>query len=238
MQKYLQIEKASARLPEHFHTAVITGRISSMPWPATHILIAEQLYARYFSHLDQPAFIIGTCFPDIRYPARIGRELTHFSGLTLSQISAQPAFQAGMSFHTFVDQHWNGYVRAHHTRLFAKLPHNRAIFHTMKILQDKYLYHEIDAWRQVASYLDEVLPEEHAFGIDAGMLELWHTMLSNYLQKPPNFEDLNMLSLSLPDDLLSEIRGYCQIYEHHPALKQVMIGFYVEFEDLLGSCPD
>jgi hypothetical protein len=42
----------------------------------------------------------------------------------------------------------------------------------------------------------------------------------------------------LPEDLHREIRRYCQIHEHPPALKQVMIGFYVEFEDLLGSCPD
>jgi hypothetical protein len=75
-----------------------------MPWPVTHILTAEIYYNGFFSHLDHKAFIIGTCFPDIRYPARLDRKSTHIKHLPLSDIQSQPAFRAGLLFHSYVDE--------------------------------------------------------------------------------------------------------------------------------------
>jgi len=55
-----------------------------MPWPATHILIAEKVYDQYFSHLDRKDFLLGTSFPDIRYPAKLNRHQTHLPNQVIS----------------------------------------------------------------------------------------------------------------------------------------------------------
>jgi len=213
----------------------IASKIIPMPWPATHILIAEKVFDTFFSHLEKKAFIIGTCFPDIRYPARIEREQTHLKNLSLKVIQAKPAFQAGLSFHSMVDGVWNGYVQLHSETLFSVAPHNRAMLHVLKILQDQYLYPFYDRWDQVTTYFGNVLPEERSFEIDEEMLQKWHEMLVYYLQKPPSKADLQMLSISLPGDLINKINHYYQIYENHPTIQHIMTEFYTDFESLLSE---
>lgn len=209
------------------------SKINPMPWPATHILIAEKVFDQFFSHLDRNAFLIGTCFPDIRYPAKIKRQRTHIYNLTLSNIRAQPAFQAGLCFHSMVDGVWNGYVGELSETLFSVVPHDRAMLHTLKILQDKYLYPLYAGWDQIAAFFESVLPEERTFGIDENMLQRWHQMLAFYLHKPPDLEDLQMLSVSLPGELVDQISHYYQLYEHHPTLQRIMTGFYTDFTTYL-----
>jgi hypothetical protein len=206
-----------------------------MPWPATHILIAEKVFDAYFYRLDRTAFLIGTCFPDIRYPARIDRRRTHVKDLTLSHIRAQPAFQAGMYFHTMVDGVWNGYVGGFYEALFSLVPHDKAMLHTLKILQDKYLYPFYTGWDQIAALFSTVLPEERTFGIDEDMLLRWHKMLAFYLHKPPDRDDLQMLSISLSEELVSQIRDYYQEYEENITLHNIMTGFYSDFEAFLRA---
>jgi len=219
--------------PRPFHTVGIAGKINPMPWPATHILIAEKVYDEFFKHLDRNAFLIGTCFPDIRYPAKIDRQRTHVKDLSLSYIRSQPAFQAGMYFHNMVDGVWNGYVGGFYETLFSVVPHDQAMLHTLKILQDKYLYPFYTVWDQIAVLFTTVLPEERTFGIDEAMLLRWHKMLALYLHKPPDRNDLEMLSISLPGELVSQIRHYYQAFEAHPTLQNIMTGFYTDFEAFL-----
>ena len=206
-----------------------------MPWPATHILVAEKVFDSFFNHLDKQAFMIGTCFPDIRYPARVDRGITHQTNLNLASIQAQPAFQAGLSFHSLVDGLWNRYVQTHSETLFSVVPHNRAMLHTLKVLQDKALYPKYNDWDQVAAYFETVLPEQRTFGIEEVMLQRWHQMLAYYLQKPPSKADLKMLSVSLPDELVSKICDYYQAYENQPTVVQIMTGFYTDFESHLSE---
>lgn len=204
-----------------------------MPWPATHILIAEKFFDQHFGHLNRKHFILGTCFPDIRYPAKIERGLTHFSSVSLSEIQSQSAFKAGLLFHSLVDGMWNIYIGEHEARLLSEIPHNRPMFHTMKILQDYYLYGKLDDWQRVTSYFGSVLPEEHTFGIIDTMVTRWHEMLGHYLLKPPNIEDLTMLSVSLPAALVGEIRTYYQQYQENATLIEILPGFYDQAERLL-----
>lgn len=205
-----------------------------MPWPATHVLIAEKSFKPHFSHLDKQAFLIGTCFPDIRYLAQIDRKLTHFNSLSLAEIQLQPAFQAGVQFHSLTDAAWNAYVHKHKARLFTVIPHNRAMFHTLKILQDKYLYPQFEGWSQMAALFDLILPEERNFGIPENTLRAWHTVLANYLSKTPTYGDLDMLALTLPASLVKEIRCYYQAYEADPVTQEIMTGFYDAVEGFLN----
>jgi len=203
-----------------------------MPWPATHILIAEKYYQQHFSHLDHQSFVIGTCFPDIRYPARVQRRQTHVSNPLLSQIKSCTPFNAGMLFHSLVDSLWNRHIHQNKDILFSAVPHNRAMFHTMKILQDKCLYPKYDSWQQVAGFFNTILPEELSFDISKALVIQWHHLLAHYLGKPPQEDDIKMLELSLPVDLVGKIRHNYQHYQENATLLHIMTAFYDQVETL------
>lgn len=188
---------------------------------------------RYFRHLDKRAFIIGTCFPDIRYLAKIERKRTHLNHLSLAEIQSQPSFYAGLHFHSLMDAAWNTYVHQHREWLISEIPHNAAMFHTLKILQDKYLYHKFMGWEQLTAHFGRILPEEREFGLPEGILQQWHLSLANYLRKPPDFDDLAMLEATLPKVMVQEIRGYYQAYVTNPVLVELMSEFYNASEQLL-----
>lgn len=207
--------------------------MNSMPWPATHILIAEKFYPQHFSHLNRRDFILGNCFPDIRYPAMIDRKRTHIKNIPLSTIKTSPPFRAGLLFHTMVDGLWNAHVDHHRLRLFAEIPHNQPMIHTAKILQDKFLYSKSEGWKEIAGFFDTILPEEQTYGASDWMVKRWHKMLAKYLFKPPNAKDLKMLSISLPEDVLKEISAYYQEYQTNPVLTEIMVDFYNRVETLL-----
>ena len=209
-----------------------------MPWPATHILTAEAAYPLFFHHLDHKAFIIGTCFPDIRYPAQLEREVTHIHQISLSDIGQESAFRAGLLFHTYVDDYWNAYFRQFSDRLFTIIPHNQPTFHTIKSLQDLYLYDQLDHWEQIASCFKTMDPEELTFGADKGLVRLWHDTLGHYLGKPPVEDDLDMLAMSLPTEMVAEIRSIYPRYREIPLLKEVLLGFYPAYLAHLAGLPD
>lgn len=193
-----------------------------MPWPAAHILIAEEFLDTSHSCLDRKKFIIGTSFPDIRYPAKLERGQTHFGQPTIHKILSEDAFKAGMLFHSLVDSLWN--IEFHHQAYFkTHLPHNPAMMHTLKILQDIYVYDRLKKWGQISGYFKETIPEEDQFGAPKSMVKRWHQVMSNYLEKPPNFEDINMLEMSLPPEMVGEIRSYYQVYHNDSSLSETLI---------------
>ncbi|MFN2302180.1 MAG: hypothetical protein ACK2TV_00465 [Anaerolineales bacterium] len=204
-----------------------------MPWPVTHILIATKLFDEYFGHLNYQKFILGTSFPDIRYPAKIERKRTHFRHLKLSEIQSQSAFQAGLQFHSMTDGMWNGYIHSHARILDTIIPHNQAMLHTMKILQDVYLYEKSSNWQNIADLFETILPEEYTFGVNQRMVKLWHRRLTDYLRKPPNIGDLKMLTISLPSDLIDNIANYFQAYQDDLSLNQILSDFYDAAEMIL-----
>ena len=204
-----------------------------MPWPVTHILTVEKVFKANFSHLNYQEFILGTCFPDIRYPAKIARKHTHFTHLKLSEIQSQSAFQAGMLFHSMTDGMWNGYIRSHADTLDLIIPHNRAMLHTMKILQDSLLYEKSSNWLQIADFFNVFHPDEYNFGVSEAMLALWHTMLADYLRKPPHIEDLKMLTLSLPKALIDDIAECYLFYKNNPSLNRILAGYYDVIDTIL-----
>ena len=65
------------------------------------------------------------------------------------------------------------------------------------------------------------------------MVAQWHEMLAYYLSKPPNIDDLEMLHISLPTELIGEIRAYYLAYRDNPTLEMSMIDFYDQIEPLI-----
>jgi hypothetical protein len=209
------------------------SKITPMPWPVTHILVAESLYNPYFNHLDHQQFILGNAFPDIRYPAKIDRHLTHFEVTPLEEMQSQSAFRAGVLFHSVVDHFWNAILLKDNETLFASVPHNSVMIHTMKVLQDGFLYENGNHWNKISGYFDDIFQEELAYGADEPMVNRWHLVLGNYLRKPPQFTDLEMLKASLPSRVVEQIRTTYQEFSTHPILKSQLIHFYQQARDLL-----
>lgn len=206
-----------------------------MPWPATHVLVAETAYPRYFSHLDHQAFIIGTCYPDIRYPAQIDRDLTHIHDVPLEDMLSETGFRAGLLFHTYVDDFWNSYIAQFRERLFSIVPKHRPTFHTLKILQDLYLYDKLDYWSQIVDELGSILPEELTFGASEQVVQDWHAMLQHYLSKPTQKADLEMLSETLPADMVEDIHEFYTSFQGVPFLDNLLVQFYPEIKAHLES---
>lgn len=213
--------------------APIASKMEPMPWPVTHILVAEKVFDRYFPHLNRSVFIVGTSFPDIRYPARIDRDLTHFLPYPISEIQAQDSFRAGMLFHSLVDAVWNEYIRSMGEGLFSIVPHSRAMFHAMKVLQDQFLYPLSDRWLQTVAMFAEIQPEESAFSVPPEMVKQWHGVLISYLQKPPEKADLKMLDATLPADLVAAIVEAYLAYEEDLVLREILTVFYPSINELL-----
>jgi hypothetical protein len=84
-----------------------------------------------------------------------------------------------------------------------------------------------------SNFFDTILTEEQNYGASNWMVKRWHKMLANYLAKPPNFNDLKMLSVSLPEDILRKISAYYQAYQENPILTEIMVDFYDRVETLL-----
>ena len=196
-----------------------------MPWPVTHILIAEAFYTPYFSHLDHQQFIVGNSFPDIRYPAKIDRHLTHFGVVPLEELQSTTPFRAGVLFHSLVDSLWNELLLHDNAELFAVIPHDKIMIHTMKVLQDRYLYERGKDWQRISGYFSKILPEEFNYGVEGSMVMRWHQVLRNYLRKPPQIEDLEMLKASLSLEMVENIRVYTQKYTSYRILKNQLVQF-------------
>jgi hypothetical protein len=196
-----------------------------MPWPVTHILIAVDFLDSISIQLDRKKFIIGTSFPDIRYPAKLERGQTHFSQPTIQEILSEDAFKAGILFHSLVDSLWN--IEFHHQAYYkTHLPHNPAMMHTLKILQDVFVYDRLDKWGQISGYFKETIPEEDQFGAPKSMIKRWHQVISKYLSKPPQFEDIEMLEMSLPPEMVAEIRSNYQTYYNDSFLREALINLF------------
>lgn len=196
-----------------------------MPWPAVHILIADKFLNSSNKKFDRKKFIIGTSFPDIRYPAKLGRDQTHFSQPTFQEILLEDGFKAGLLFHSVVDSLWN--IEFHHqATLKTQIPHNPAMMHTLKILQDVFVYNRLDEWAAIAGYFKETIPEEDQYGSPNSMVKRWHQVISRYLSKSPQFEDINMLEMSLAVEMVEEIRSYYQTYHRDPFLKRALIDHF------------
>lgn len=217
------------------HRKAEKSKIRPMPWPATHVLVAETAYPLYFNHLDHQAFIIGTCYPDIRYPAQIERNLTHIHNVSIEEMRTQTGFRAGLLFHTYVDDYWNDYIGQYKKRLYDIVPKHRPTFHTLKILQDRYLYDQLDTWSKIVAELETILPEELTFGASEQAVQDWHTMLRQYLIKPPQKSDLEMLFLTLPPDMVEDIHEFYTRFQGVPFLDNLLIAFYPEIKDYLEN---
>jgi len=151
-----------------------------MPGSITHLAYAER-YLRKNPTRDLKKFILGTIFPDIRYIARIERDLTHKKFRPNLNLSALDSFKAGWKLHIYLDSQWNKIVK--NSRFYdSGCRENHVIWTAAKIIEDRFDYKKIidpaKYWRILKNP-----GSGSALHIPKGKIKLYYQANADYLVK-------------------------------------------------------
>lgn len=204
-----------------------------MAAPATHIILADKVFEKYFQDKTKSDFYIGTSFPDIRYLGVIDREKTHFGDLNIHELTSLPAFEAGLKFHSLVDEVREKFMKSHN--VYALVPDSPFITQALKFFEDKILYEERSNWDEIASYFGKVTNEELSFGVKAADIEKWHRFLQTYFTTKPSDQNIRefVAAINKPNEMAEEIIRLTKMMEENKQLKGIVLDFYKRFEDLV-----
>lgn len=150
--------------------------------PIFHAIVALK-WLEAFEHYcddDKRAFLLGTLFPDIRYPAHIDRNLTHEKDITLDDIiKTKDPFYKGLRLHSYVDV-----VRTHyviHTGILKTIA-SAKVDHVllMKLLEDQILFKKygLKYFSAIRVDLRSVNKNELRYNIPYSTIKKWHEYLT------------------------------------------------------------
>jgi len=190
-----------------------------VPNPITHIVLGKKIHQQFFSHLDFPAFIVGTSFPDIRYISGLTRTQTHLQDTHLKDIDTKNPFLAGFQIHSLIDQIVNNL--GHQKMISLSQEINMENVTSFKLYQDKILYSKINNWPQIASFFDCVYPQETEMGVSIKNIQEWHTWLQKYFKEGVNKKTLKRLSKFYEQPKLEEniIKSFNEL-DKNPLIKK------------------
>lgn len=155
-----------------------------MAAPITHIVLAINFLSLVPDKFDKKEFVLGTSFPDIRYLNVITRDKTHFKDPTLEKIlKEKDSFKAGMMFHNYVDVVREDFMIK--VGVYDLMPKSRFSSHALKFNEDVILYDQIDNWKDVAEFFNDVLPQQRKFKIKDYYLACWNKSIARYIQDAP-----------------------------------------------------
>jgi hypothetical protein len=155
-----------------------------MSAPISHLVYARK-YLDNHKVADEAAFIAGTIFPDIRYMGTVTRSKTHAAGkYTVASIQAEnDSWKAGTYYHNLVDDLWINYVTKHAPEIAA----DPLKIQALKMLEDEFLYSEIEDWLPVRVALRVVPTAEHNLVAPETSLK-WHSLINKLVVAPPQRE--------------------------------------------------
>ncbi len=170
-----------------------------MPGIITHLAFAQK-YSKKNSVEDFDRFILGSIFPDVRYFANVGRELTHAKIPVGMNFPGLGSFESGWKLHLYLDEHWNELMK---NSIFFECCKDEPFIASAaaKVIED-----EIDSKR-----LNE--PEKYQkifrnqqlgsiLGIPADKIRLYYSASADYLETR-NFKAL--LQHFLDEELITKI---------------------------------
>lgn len=204
-----------------------------MAAPITHIVLANKIYKKYFEDKDPQRFFVGTSFPDIRYLGGITREETHTNGLKISQLQILDSFEAGLKFHSLVDEIREAYVLDQGVYEIFEVK-NKDVWvkqASIKVLEDYLLYDEISDWDKYLTYFSSVLKEEISYGIKTDAIKKWHNILREYI-KNRKFSDF-LKGVGFDKDRVAVFEETFESLKDNEGVCTVAHNFYTNFEDLL-----
>lgn len=204
-----------------------------MAAPATHILLAQRVFQKYFSTQNPQDFYVGTSFPDIRYLGHIDRQQTHFTSPVLAELTTLPAFEAGLKFHALVDVVRENFVRSRNA--YSLVPESPYLTQALKLFEDQVLYERIATWPEIVGLFDEVLPAETAYPVPLTDIQNWHRFLQAYLSHQPDSQSIRtfVAAIGRPAEMAEEMIRLVEVMKQSQELKQIVVEMYENFEQLL-----
>lgn len=206
-----------------------------MAAPATHIVLADKLFEKYFHKENKKDFYVGTSFPDIRYMGIIDREKTHFSNLTLDILQSLPPFETGLKLHSLVDKVREDFMKS--KGVYSLVPESPFTTQSLKFFEDKVLYDRRNNWNEIISFFKDVTEDELSFGLKGSDIEKWHKFLQIYFTTGPNDQNIRtfVAALGKPNEMAEEIIRLTKNMEENAHLRNIVVDFYDNFEDLVNS---
>ena len=105
-----------------------------MAAPITHIVLTDKVFNKHFSDKEKEEFYVGTSLADIRYLGVVERDKTHFKNLSLQDVINDNSFDAGLKFHSLVDEVREQFMRKHD--YYSLFPKSELLSQASKVLED------------------------------------------------------------------------------------------------------
>ncbi|KKT78257.1 MAG: hypothetical protein UW75_C0047G0007 [Parcubacteria group bacterium GW2011_GWF2_44_8] len=206
-----------------------------MAAPATHIVLADKIFDKYFHGKDKKVFYVGTSFPDIRYMGIIDREKTHFGNLTLRVLQSLSSFEAGLKSHSLVDRVREEFMKSR--GVYSLVPESQFITQSLKFFEDKVLYEKRSDWNEITPFFKDVTKDELSFGLKGSDIEKWHQFLQMYFTSGPNDQNIRtfVATIGKPNEMAVEIIRLTKSMEDNAQLRNIVEDFYENFEELVRT---
>ena len=157
---------------------------------ASHVVYADKALKTILKgrKVNEKDYFLGTLFPDIRYLAKIDRNLTHFSAITVDNlVSAKSDFELGMLVHSLVDTEREKIIG--NTGIYSSLPTEIGIYTFVKLVEEIYTYPIYENWVNITDFLNDVLVDETRFISEASVRQ-WHSILRDFFTNAPTTKSL------------------------------------------------
>ncbi len=200
---------------------------------ATHIVLANKVFNKFFKDKNRKDFFIGTSLPDIRYLSAIDKSKTHFKNISLDSLINESSLLAGLKFHSIVDEIVENYAISQ--GIYALCPESEHKAKVIKILGDRLFYGFIDSWSEYVVLFNEILPAEVELGLKRGDLQKWHSALQRYFSKSPCYESmLNFRSvMGFEKIVIDEWEKNIQQAQQNKKIIKIVKNLYKDFDLLL-----
>jgi len=203
-----------------------------MAAPITHVFFAEEFINDKLSPHNQTNFIVGTLFPDIRYYDNMDRQRTHLKKIVFSDLKKENSFDAGLKFHSFLDEQRMEFFESREDYPFFLGP-MRAAESSLKFFEDEILYERIKDWPRIKGCLDDILPEELYFSLREQDVRGWHRLLKEYFSQTPTDQSRENLlrGMGFLDDTARQINLHIQQIKSEERIKRAVDEFIEGFSD-------
>jgi len=203
-----------------------------MAAPITHVALTDKVYKKHFSDKDKGEFYVGTSLPDIRYLGVVERDKTHFKNLSLKDVVNNNSFDAGLMFHSLVDEVREQFMRRNN--YYSLFPKSELQTQASKVLEDRVLYNRVDNWSDIISYFEKVYRSEIDLGIKSSDVKRWHQLLQEYFTNKPEDKDTVAFTtgMGFGQERAREIINVIKSSDTERA-KMIVLDFYNNFESLI-----
>ena len=206
-----------------------------MAGPISHVVFAEKAAHSFLNVEDEPQFIVGNLFPDIRYLDVVDRRSSHSEGVTIADIQRESdSFKAGVLLHSLVDETREGRVTK--SNVYKLLPNSPLISVALKICEDMKLYDCTPNWQTYINYMDLILTQELDYGVAKSDIRRWHDINIDLFTNPSITEYGRLLAkIGFDKSQINEVLELVGYINAHKVVELYLDDLHSDFRSLLET---